>query len=559
MKHLTVKLFYNCEILTLDQNNSKAEAMAIFQDKILEVGIENHIRNEINQFIENYNAKYGYKLELQEQNLGGACVVPGFIDAHMHPGFYVYKKTQLDLSRVKSYAELHTVLQQAHKLRQPGECIVGLDLIEDTFENLTERHFPDRYALDKMCLDRPVFIFRHDGHICSVNSIFLKQIGIDSSNVKEMTPESGEIRVDPQGNPIGIFTEKAAAFVLGAIPIPNSDRLKEAGVEASAELASFGITTCGVIVQYGNVGIEGEAGAMVLPLLELFIKEGLIKQDYVFYISTNRPKVLKRIKRSIQKLDARENRFVLAGIKTYADGSFGASTACLFEPFADSPDGATGFMVAKKEELHALFKEAYDLGFQIACHAIGDKANRIVVDVFKDIIGEPSNESPRCRIEHASLLTDDILTDASNLGIIMVCQPAFINSEYTWLEKRLGSKRLKYTYPFRSIIDAGIILAGASDAPVESVNVFKAISACVTRHNLVPEQAITVMEALRMFTYNAAYALGQEDIKGSLERGKLADFVVLKQNPEKLPPDQLGNIKILKTYHRGTQIFQNKT
>ena len=141
----------------------------------------------------------------------------------------------------------------------------------------------------------------------------------------------------------------------------------------------------------------------------------------------------------------------------------------------------------------------------------------------------------------------------------MVCQPAFINSEYTWLEKRLGSKRLKYTYPFRSIIDAGIVLAGASDAPIESVNVLAAIQACVTRRGLAPEQAITVMEALRMFTYNAAYALNQEKIKGSLEKGKLADFVVLEQNPELAAPEQLGEIRVLATYHRGTPIYQRKS
>ncbi len=554
MDTLPLTFYFNCVILTLDQINSKADAMAVHSGKILSIGSEKTVRAEINTFIQKSNEK----INVQEVNLEGTCVVPGFIDAHMHPGFYVYKKTQLDLSGVRSYADLQAILEHTDKTKQPGEYIVGLDLMEDIFTNPEEQIFPDRFALDKMCPNRPVFIFRHDGHICSVNSVFLKEIGINKSNVKEMTPDSGEIRVDSQGNPTGIFTEKAASFVLDAIPIPESDTMKKAGIETSRELASFGITTCGVIVQHGSVGIEGEAGAVVLPLLESFIKEGLIQQDYVFYISTDRPKVIKRIKKKIAKIDAGQNKFVVAGMKTYADGSFGASTACMFEPFADSPTGAKGFMVVKKEEMVQQFKEAYDLGFQIICHAIGDKANRIVVDVFKEIIGKPSLGSPRCRIEHASQLRDDILKDASKYGIIMVCQPAFINSEYTWLKKRLGSKRLKYTYPFRSIIDAGIILAGASDAPIESVNVLAAIQACVTRMGLVPEQAITVMEALKMFTYNAAFALGQETIKGSLEKGRLADFVILEINPEAVAPERLAEIQVLATFHRGKSIFVNK-
>lgn len=556
----TIKVFYNGEILTIDPEKRQVDALAIFQDTILAVGNEKDVFQEVQTYLETLSSslKAEDTPSIEKIDLSGKCIVPGFIDAHMHPGFHIYRKTQLDLSGVRSYAELNILLQEADTLRKPGECIVGLDLMEDVFEDPAEQRFPNRYDLDKICPNRPVFIFRHDGHICSVNSIFLRQIGIDSLTVKNLTLETGEIRVDAQGIPTGIFTEKAATYVLDAIPIPDADRLKEAAIEASEELAAYGITTCGVIVQDGNVGIEGEAGAAVLPLLQLFIKENIIRQDYVFYISTNRPKILKRINKSIQKLDAGVNRYVVGGIKTYADGSFGARTACMFEPFADSPNGASGFMVVSKEELFMLFKTAYDLGFQIACHAIGDKANRIVTDVFMEVIGDPPNSGPRCRIEHASVVTKDILTDAAKYGIIMVCQPAFINSEYTWLEKRLGSERIKFTYPFRSILDAGIILAGASDAPIESVNVFEALQACVTRKGFIPEQDISTLEALEMFTYNAAYALGQEDIKGSLEKGKLADFVILDRNPLTIPSEELDKIEVLSTWHRGQLTYSSQ-
>ena len=249
-------------------------------------------------------------------------------------------------------------------------------------------------------------------------------------------------------------------------------------------------------------------------------------------------------------------RYTIGGLKLWADGSFGASTAYMFEPFTDSPEGKTGFMIIKKDKLYELFNETYKLGFPIACHAIGDRANRIVVDVFRDVINEnKKNESLRCRIEHASLVNEKTLADAADLRLIFVCQPSFINSEYTWLEKRLGPKRVKYVYPFRSIIDSGIILAGASDAPIESANVLEAFHACVTRNGFVPEQSISISEALRMFTYNAAYALGQENIKGSLEKGKLADFVILDHNIMTHPIDKFTELKIIATYHRGKQIF----
>jgi predicted amidohydrolase YtcJ len=211
-------------------------------------------------------------------------------------------------------------------------------------------------------------------------------------------------------------------------------------------------------------------------------------------------------------------------------------------------------MVTSREKLYKIFKEAYDLGYQLACHAIGDKANDIIVGIFKKIQSE-SKDKNRVRIEHASLINDDTLVEAAKHGIIIVSQPLFINSEYTWLEERLGSKRIKHVYPFRSIIDSGILLAGASDAPIETPDVLRAIYVAVTRNEFVPEQSISVYEGLKMFTYNAAYALGQEDVKGSLEKGKLADFVVLNQDPTSISLEDITKTKILKTYHRGKEIF----
>ena len=549
----SIFLFLNAKIYTMDEVNSEAKSMAIFNDKILAIGAEKKVFEEIETFQKD---KF---INVIEINLNGACIVPGFIDTHMHPGYYIYFNTQRDLSDVKSYSKLEELLKLEDKKRSPGEWVLGFDLMEDIFEDPKERRFPNRYDLDKISLNRPILIFRHDGHICSVNSVALKLIGIDENNVKSKTPEFGEIRIDKNGKPTGVFTEDAIGLASGAIQIPDIDAFREATKKFSKELASQGITTCGGMVQTGDIGPAGKAGEMEVELLRVLLNEGLVEQDIALYIGVEKPKKLKRFEKMFIKNIEFKNKYFIAGIKIYSDGSFGASTACMFKPYSDSVEGKTGFMVISKEQLFELVYGSVKLGFSVATHAIGDKANRIVVDIYRDVLSKITLKSElkqRLRIEHASILREDVLKDAADNKIIMCCQPAFINSEYTWLEKRIGSKRLKNAYPFRSIIDSGCILAGASDAPIESVNVLDALQACVTRHGMVPEESITVLEALKMFTYNAAYALGQESIKGSLEKGKLADFVILDRDILKIPIETIKNIKILETYHRGTLIFK---
>ena len=545
-----VFLFVDCEILTMNKLNSTADAMAVFKDNILSIGPEQQVRSEISK-----------ERNIMEFELNGACIVPGFIDTHMHPGYYIYFKTQRDLSEVKSYARLEEILKSQVEKKAPGEWIMGFDLMEDVFKDPKERRFPTRHDLDKVSTEIPILIFRHDGHICAVNSVALKRIGIDETNVKEKTPEFGEIQVDKDGKPTGIFTEDAIGLASDAIQIPDINEFREAARLFSKELASHGITTCGGMVQTGNIGPAGKTGEMEHELLRVLLNEDLVQQDLVLYFGVEKARKLKRFKKTFIKNPELKDRYVVDGIKIYGDGSFGAFTACMFEPFSDSKEGKAGFMVISKEKLYELVHDSLELGFSVATHAIGDKANRIVVDVYREVLSTLSltdELSPRLRIEHASAIKEDALKDAASSNIILCCQPAFINSEHTWLEKRLGSKRLKYTYPFRSIIDSGCILAGASDAPIESVSVLDALQACVTRQAIVPEESITVMEALKMFTYNAAYALRQEKIKGSLEKGKIADFVILDKNLEKVPRDKISEIKVLETYCHGKSIYHHK-
>jgi hypothetical protein len=439
--------------------------------------------------------------------------------------------------------------------------------MEDLFDTPSERYFPTRRELDLACPcpGRPVLVLRHDGHIVCVNSAGLAKIGLDKSTVAAVSKSRGigEIRVDQDGEPTGVFTEGATSIPLDHVPVPIGEHLEAGAVAFSKELASLGITTCGGILQIGDEGIAGKAGAVEIPLMEQFIRKGIIEQDFVFYIVTSKPKQLLRVDKTFKRLSSVDedrfcDRFSVGGIKIYADGSFGARTAAMYEPFSDSADGAPGFLVKDRATLAGLFHETHDLGYQVAIHAIGDKANRVVVDVFAGLLnGHPGHH--RHRIEHASIVDAGTLRDAAKLGIIFACQPAFIRSEQSWLEARLGPERLKRTYAFRSCIDAGIVLAGASDAPVESANVLTAMQACVTRHGIVPGESIPVVDALRMFTAGAAFALRQELVKGSIVAGKLADLVFLNGDLRAVPPDSIGDLRILRTYHRGALIFRRSS
>lgn len=565
VQYKEITIYSNCQILTMDPTESIASSMAVFEGKIISVGNDDKVASDILEFIEE-NKGLSYQIPIKRVNLNGKFVVPGFIDAHMHPGIFVYFKTQLDLSKIRSYSELEDVIKRYRLSRKENEWIVGFDLMEDLFTNPQERYFPDLHILDKCCDDLPLVILRHDAHICSCNTkalnIAFEKAGIDFNNPKLPEGLQGEIKLDQKGKPLGIFTENATSIVITPVPIPSLERLKEAAEIAFNELSAFGLTTCGGIIQTGEIGPAGSMGSFELSLIEMIFKEVNVKQDFVFYFISDSTKRFKRIIKTIEKLSKEKDQYIVGGLKLFIDGSFGARSAALFEPYSDDPS-TSGFLVNDPKKITELAIEAHEMGLQTICHAIGDRGCRVLVDAFRDAIEHIEKESkssnkPRFRIEHGSQLSFEIIKDIANLGIIIASQPAFINSEYTWLERRMGKDRIKFTYPFKSIIDSNIVLAGASDCPIESANVIDALQACVTRKGFVPEQAISVNDAIKLFTINAAIALNQEKIKGSIEKDKYADFVVLSDNPLTIPKEDIHKIQVLRTYRRNKLIFEKK-
>ncbi|MBA7664787.1 N-substituted formamide deformylase [subsurface metagenome] len=365
-----------------------------------------------------------------------------------------------------------------------------------------------------------------------------------------------KIKKNMEGELTGVISENALDLIYSKITkyiIPEPDIIQETADKAFKLLAKKGITSLHGIIQLGRSGEGGDLGLNETPIFKS-IQEKIL-QSWYGLISTDNPKKLSKIKKRPLDGGSEDSKFKVGSLKLFLDGTFGAKTACMWEPFSDAPD-MCGFCVVEEDNIYDKMKIAHNNGFQISIHVIGDKGNRICVDLYKRLLKEFPRDDHRHRIEHASMLTDDVIEDMNKYGIIASCQPPFINSEYKWLEKRLGKERCKYTYPMKSIIDAGVVLISGSDAPIEDPNPILGLHALVNRNGFIPEQCIPMEEAIKTYTLNAAYGAFEEKIKGSIEAGKLADFVILDQNPLEVLKDKIKDIQIVETIIRGKSVFK---
>ncbi|MGM0470399.1 MAG: amidohydrolase [Promethearchaeati archaeon] len=533
------KIYCNGDIITLSEDNSEIEAVGVKGEKIISVGFIDAVKQKMPK-------------DSQLIDLEGKTLLPGFIDCHLHPIIYLFSLLNPNLSEIKSIKELTLILQNATKDKSEDELIIGLNLREEDFEDPKERHLPDRWILDNICPNHPVFLLRYDGHIGIANSKALELAGIEESTP---IPEGGEIRRDENGNINGILSEKAASFVLSKVSLPSPKSIKEIANVGFKNLASKGLTSLHGIVQLEAGGEMGDIGAYEVPILKSILD--IIPQNWYIMVYTENPKKLNRLRKSTLNEENLYGKFKVNCLKLFLDGTFGAATACMFEPFSDQPDKC-GFCTVDVDEIYSQMEEAHKLGYQICVHAIGDKGNRILVDLYKRLLEEHPKEGHRHRIEHASMLRDDVIKDIKNLGLIVSSQPPFINSEFNWIEKRIGKDRFSYTYPFKTIYENNIIMAAGSDCPVEDPDVIKGLHALVTRNGFVPEQCVSIEDALKAYTINAAYAAFEENVKGTIEEGKLADFVILDKNPLKIPKEKIKDLQVMETIIRGKTIFKKE-
>jgi predicted amidohydrolase YtcJ len=527
-------IYFGGTILTINEKEPIVEAVGVEGEKIALTGNLDHIK-------ENFGTNYHLV------DLKGHTLLPGFIDCHLHPIIFIYYQLSPNLSNITSLAELKSYLHEICKNKKKDELIICFNLKEENFDI---PKLPSRWELDDACPDHPIFVMRYDSHIGIANTKALKLANIDETTT---VIEGGEIRKDKEGRINGIISEKALNLILSKIAFPEVNKMREAAIKTFKILAEKGITSLHGILSAGTNSEFGSAGAVEIPLRKSFHDH--ILQNWYALINIEKPSKLHKFRKPPLDEGKKDSKFKVGCLKLFLDGTFGAKTACMFEPFSDAPNNC-GYCVVKEEEIYEKMKEAHNDGYQIAIHVIGDKGNRIAMNLYKRLLDEFPRENHRHRIEHASMLTDDVLKDMAEYNIIASCQPPFINSEFKWLPRRLGEKRCKYTYPMKSIIDKGIILASGSDCPIEDPNPILGLNALVTRNGFIPEQCITIEDAIKSYTINAAYAAFEEDIKGSIEPGKLADLVILDKNPFEVSKEEIKKIQVLETIIRGKIVYR---
>jgi len=527
------ELYFGCDVRTIDDSRPVASAVAVRDGKIAAVGDVEECRGVLGEHRE-------------EIDLGGGTLLPGFIDTHIHPVMLAYFDMNTTLTEAASIADVQELLREAARKTAPGAWVTGLDFND---QKLREKRIPTRHELDAAVPDIPVIVVRYDGHMLIANTKAIEAAGVTAASPD---PAGGFIDREGDGFPAGPFREAAAQVVISAAPFPDLAVFAESARRTFQRLASRGVTSIGAVLQTDDEGPAGSQGAYDLLAMQLVL--GSVQQSvFGMLIARDMEKITEAMGTPLQQPDDAGHR--IGAMKIFADGSLGSRTAYLQKSFSDEPANS-GFMIFDDDELYRRMKAAHCAGLQVATHAIGDAAVRDIVNLYERLSIEFPRDDARHRIEHASVLDERIIDDMARLGIVAAVTPLYIHSEKEWLGERLGDARLKWTYPFRSLLDAGVRVAASSDAPVESTDVMHAIQCCVTREGFETGQSVSAAEAVRMYTIDAAFAQHEDAVKGSITPGKRADMVLLDADPTMVAAEKISLIAVRRTISGGRTCFR---
>ena len=529
----------NATVYTVDDARPTAEAFAVDDGRFVAVGTEADVGEG--------------RADWPRLDLDGRTVVPGLIDAHAHLMGLGESLLSADLVGTTSKREILDRLRAFEATLPDGAWLTGRGWDQNDWgdgpDGRPSGAFPTRQDLDAAFPDRPVWLGRIDGHAAWANTAALRAAGIDPDAAAPPDPEGGAVIRDAEGRPTGVFIDAAEAFVQGAIPGPDRAFAEAALTRALEETARHGLT-----------GMH-DAGAPLaaIDLFRAFAEAGRFPIRVYAMITPG------EIARFCDEHPdgVRDARVVARGVKLYSDGALGSRGAALLHDYADDA-GNTGLLFREPDALQATVQAAMACGLQVNTHAIGDRANRVVLDVYEAAIGRTGGGPGRHRVEHAQVLSLDDVDRFAALGVVASVQPTHATSDMPWAGDRLGDDRLAGAYAWRRLVDAGARLALGSDFPVERVSPILGFHAAVTRQDAegapaggwYGNQVLTRAEALRGFTLDAAYAAFMEDEVGSIEAGKRADFVVLSQDLMAVPPEQILATRVLATYLDGAPIYE---
>jgi predicted amidohydrolase YtcJ len=528
-------------IHTVNDRQPEAEAVAVKGDRIVFVGS--------NSEVQKYIGKNTRVIDLK-----GETVVPGMTDAHHHLEGVGFREMTLNLEGLNSLEEFLAKVKARVEQTRPGEWVTGRGWIETFWRPPV---FPTRWELDKISAVNPVVLTRADGHGIVVNSAALKIAGIDKSTP---SPFGGEISKDKQtGEPNGMLLDAAQGLLRRYIPgttVADEERAIVLGVNRDVSL--------------GWTQVQDPGGSYEeIDLFKKLYAAGQIKLRIYKAVSAPGAEA-QRLFHEGPIIGAYGNRLTVRTIKLYADGSLGSRSAALLAPYSDKPD-TSGFLTIKEETLQPILQEALRTGIQVQTHAIGDLGNRFIIDEYEKAMKavprvEWKIKEPRWRVEHSQIVNPADIPRFAKLGVIPSMQASHAIGDLHFAPARLGIERLAGAYAWQSFIKSGSIIPGGSDAPVERGEPMIEFYAAVARKDLKgfsgegwhPEEALTRAQAIKMFTIWAAYAAFEEELRGSIEVGKLADFTVLSADIMKIPEAEILTTRCLMTVIGGEIVYESK-
>lgn len=527
----TTLAIVNARVWTGDARRPWADAVAVTGDRISAVGSSAEIMKNVSQATRVVDAK-------------GQMLVPGFIDSHVHFISGGFGLTSVQLRNARTREEFIARIK-AHTSRLPQ----GAWMLEGNWDHQNwGGELPRASWIDSVTPNTPVFIQRLDGHMSLANSAAMRAAGV-TRDTKDVS--GGEIVRDENGNPTGIFKDNAAGLVGRAIPDPLPAQEDTALDAAMRHVAEQGVTSVHNMGSWRDIQIFERGHAARRLRTRIYTAVPLASWE--------------RLRDTVAARGRGDEWLRIGALKGFVDGSLGSHTAAMLEPFTDTPTD-TGLFVTAPETIYSWTKGADAAGLHVVIHAIGDRANRVLLDTYERVSRENGAKDRRFRIEHAQHLAPPEIARFARLGVIPSMQPYHAIDDGRWADRFIGAERAKGTYAFRSLLDAGARLAFGSDWFVAPPTPLEGIYAAVTRRTLddsrpggwVPEQKITVEDALRAYTTGAAFAEFMEGEKGMIARGYLADLVLVDRDLTRIAPETIRDARVMMTVVGGTPVYERQ-
>lgn len=542
-------MLLNGNVITLDPERPRARAVGIRAGRIVAVGENSEVRLAMTG------------TGAREVDLAGQTAVPGLIDSHLHLLEFGLSLDRLHLFDTRSVGDLAHRVAAAAASRATGAWIMGRGWDQDRF---AERRYPICADLDRVAPDHPVFLSRACGHVTVANSLALRLAGIGAGTAD---PRGGQIDRDGRGEPTGVLRENASRLIRDVVPAPTYAELRAALRRAIRAAQAAGL--CGA--HSDDVRTSGSLAATLRMYRELLgdgqedrVPADAARGDLPFRVQAHVDGTYRdQLWASGLRTGEGDRWLRIGATKLFADGSLGGRTAALRQPYADDP-GNSGMYIWSKDEFDALVDESHRQGMQVAVHAIGDGGAYLAISAMVAAMRRTPRPDPRHRVIHCQVMGPDLIRMMAEHGLVAEIQPKFVTTDMAWADARVGPERARYSYAWKTLLEAGVHCAGGSDCPIEPIEPVLGLYAAVARQDLDgqpaggwhPGERLNFAQALSLFTLGAARCGFEEATRGSLQTGKYGDVTVFHTDPTALEPGALKDLRVTLTVVGGHVVHE---